>query len=77
MQTAPNCYECVSFEITHQPHAPRACRRLGIKCRDLPSLSLFYATGKHCPFFTPKGGGADMDSFQSSSPDSFVRSDPV
>jgi hypothetical protein len=51
---APNCYDCVHFEITHQPVFPRACALLGFKGRELPSHFLFNVSGKNCPWFVAR-----------------------
>jgi hypothetical protein len=54
MQTAPNCYKCIYFKITHHPKTPRACTWFGFSTPELPSVSLFLSTGQHCPCFEPR-----------------------
>ena len=53
---APNCLKCLHFRITWEPAFPRSCLVFGIKSRNLPSLEVFGATGKHCPSFELKPG---------------------
>ena len=50
---APNCLACKHFIVTWEPDYPRGCGVFGIKTRNLPSLEVFAATGKHCPAFEP------------------------
>jgi len=53
---APNCLKCLHFRITWEPAFPRSCLVFGIKSRNLPSIEVFGATGKHCPSFEQKTG---------------------
>ncbi|HET7838876.1 MAG TPA: hypothetical protein VFL04_03890 [Rectinemataceae bacterium] len=53
---APNCLKCVHFRITWEPAFPRSCLVFGIKSRNLPSVEVFAATGRHCPSFELKAG---------------------
>jgi hypothetical protein len=53
---APNCLKCLHFRITWEPAFPRSCLVFGIKSRNLPSLEVFGATGRHCPSFEQKPG---------------------
>jgi hypothetical protein len=48
---APPCLKCRWFSITWEPDFPRSCAFFGIKCREIPALAVFRATGKHCPSF--------------------------
>ncbi|MHB2017504.1 MAG: uracil-DNA glycosylase [Candidatus Xenobia bacterium] len=54
----PNCYACEHFHITHEQKAPRACRMFNFKGKELPALAVFNVTGKHCPYYRPKGDAA-------------------
>lgn len=65
MKTAPNCFKCRYFNITHQPRTPRGCSWFGIRSQELPSLAVFFATGQHCPKFTPKDEEAGVAPAQS------------
>lgn len=70
---APDCLVCAYFRVTWDPDFPRACDVFGIKTRQLPSLEVFAATGRHCPAFerklpvdrtrppAPGGSGSDDD----------------
>ncbi|MFP3043772.1 hypothetical protein LQZ19_18325 [Treponema primitia] len=53
---APDCLKCVYFKVTWEPAFPRSCAVFGIKSRNLPSLEVLSATGRHCPSFQPKEG---------------------
>jgi hypothetical protein len=53
---APNCLKCANFRITWEPAFPRSCLVFGVKSRNLPSLDVFAATGRHCPSFELKLG---------------------
>ncbi|MDR0473060.1 MAG: hypothetical protein LBH43_05270 [Treponema sp.] len=53
---APNCLQCCHFRITWEPAFPRACSVFGIKSRNLPSMEVFLAAGKHCFKFELKEG---------------------
>jgi hypothetical protein len=53
---APDCIKCVHFKITWEQAFPRSCVLFGIKCRNLPSIEVFRATGQHCPAFQQKEG---------------------
>lgn len=55
-EKAPNCLKCVHFRITWEPAFPRACQVFGVKCKALPSLEVYAATGRHCPSFELKEG---------------------
>ncbi|MDR2484759.1 MAG: hypothetical protein LBD55_05140 [Treponema sp.] len=48
---APDCIKCLHFKVTWEPAYPRSCRIFGIKSRNLPSVEVFRATGRHCPSF--------------------------
>ena len=47
----PDCLKCIHFSVSWDPAFPRSCRIFGIKSRDLPSISVYRATGNHCPSF--------------------------
>lgn len=49
--SAPNCLKCRHFYVSWDPGFPRACRVFGVKSRQMPSLAVFQATGRHCPAF--------------------------
>jgi hypothetical protein len=53
---APNCLKCVYFKVSWDPVHPRSCGVFGIKCRNLPSVEVYRATGTHCPAFQLKEG---------------------
>jgi hypothetical protein len=46
-----NCFHCVNFVVTWDPKMPKGCRVFGFKGKDLPSLSVYLATGKNCIAF--------------------------
>jgi len=48
---APNCLKCRHFYVSWDPSFPRACRVFGVKSRQMPSLAVYQATGRHCPAF--------------------------
>jgi hypothetical protein len=48
---APDCIKCMYFKVTWEPAYPRSCKLFGIKSRNLPSIEVFRATGRHCPSF--------------------------
>jgi hypothetical protein len=48
----PNCHNCISYYVTWDPAFPHGCKLFGFKSKNrLPSLSVYQATGNHCPFF--------------------------
>ncbi|TVR59781.1 MAG: hypothetical protein EA426_06475 [Spirochaetaceae bacterium] len=47
----PNCLQCVHFSVSWDRTHPRACAVFGVKSRELPSIVVFRATGRHCPSF--------------------------
>ncbi|MDR0377559.1 MAG: hypothetical protein LBH70_07175 [Spirochaetaceae bacterium] len=53
---APNCLKCAYFKVTWDAGYPRSCGVFRIKCRELPSVHVFQATGFHCPSFQLKEG---------------------
>ncbi|MDR3144662.1 MAG: hypothetical protein LBU21_00135 [Treponema sp.] len=52
----PNCLRCAYFKVTWDPAFPRSCALFNLKCRNLPSIEVFLATGRRCPSFLPKRG---------------------
>jgi hypothetical protein len=52
----PYCLKCAYFKVTWDPAFPRSCTIFGLKCRNLPSVEVFRATGQHCPSFKLKEG---------------------
>ncbi|MDC7241920.1 MAG: hypothetical protein PQJ50_16315 [Spirochaetales bacterium] len=48
---SPDCLKCEYFFVTWDTAFPRGCRIFGIKSRQLPSLEVKKATGRHCPGF--------------------------
>ena len=48
---APNCLKCEYYKVTWDRNFPRGCTVFGVKGKDLPSVTVFKATGKHCPSF--------------------------
>ena len=55
-ERAPNRLKCLHFRITWEPAFPRSCLVFGIKSKNLPSIEVFAATGRHCPTFELKPG---------------------
>ncbi len=53
---APDCLKCVHFKVSWDPAFPRTCTVFGIKSRNLPSVEVYRATGRHCPAFVRKEG---------------------
>ncbi|MDR0562720.1 MAG: hypothetical protein LBG73_08540 [Spirochaetaceae bacterium] len=51
---APDCIKCLHFKVTWEAAYPRSCLIFGIKSRNLPSVEVFRATGRHCPSFQRK-----------------------
>jgi hypothetical protein len=47
----PNCLKCVYFKVSWDAAFPRSCTVFEIKCRNLPSVEVFRATGQKCPAF--------------------------
>jgi hypothetical protein len=47
----PNCLKCVYFHVTYDISFPRSCSVFNLKCRNLPSVEVYRATGKSCPSF--------------------------
>jgi hypothetical protein len=52
----PNCLACMHFKVTWDPNFPRSCVKFGIKSRNLPSVEVYAATGRHCPVFLKRPG---------------------
>jgi hypothetical protein len=53
-QRAPDCLKCRHFKVTWDPAFPRGCEIFGIKGKNLPSVAVFRATGRHCPSFSQR-----------------------
>ncbi|MEW6283710.1 MAG: uracil-DNA glycosylase [Candidatus Eremiobacterota bacterium] len=53
-EKAPNCHQCQHFKVSWDSRFPKSCRRFGFRCRQLPSLEVLAATGKHCCFFVDR-----------------------
>ena len=53
-KTAPNCWACVHFKITHDRRRPYGCNAMGFKSKALPSVEVIRAHGEHCLSFYPK-----------------------
>jgi len=47
----PDCLKCRFFSVSWDARFPRSCSVFGIKSREMPSLEVYRATGKHCPSF--------------------------
>ena len=43
-----NCFKCKFFYTTWDKNFPRGCRALGFKTRELPSLTVYRASGIPC-----------------------------
>ncbi|MDR0662913.1 MAG: hypothetical protein LBF80_02385 [Spirochaetaceae bacterium] len=54
-RTHPNCLKCEFFRVSWDAAFPRSCTQFDIKCRALPSVEVFNATGRQCPSFAVKG----------------------
>jgi len=52
----PDCLKCRYFKVTWDVDFPRSCTQFGVKSRNLPSIEVFAATGRHCPSFERKPG---------------------
>lgn len=50
-QRAPDCLRCQFFAVSWDPDFPRSCTVFGIKSRQLPSILVYEATGRHCPAY--------------------------
>ncbi|MDR1178838.1 MAG: hypothetical protein LBK64_08415 [Spirochaetaceae bacterium] len=48
---APDCLKCLHFHVTWDAAFPRGCTLFGVKSRNLPSIEVYKATGRHCPSF--------------------------
>jgi hypothetical protein len=55
-ERAPDCLKCSHFRVSWDPHFPRSCTVFGVKSRELPSVEVFRATGRHCPAYERKEG---------------------
>jgi hypothetical protein len=53
-QRGPNCWQCRFFAVSHNPHAPYACRAMGFQSRALPALEVLRADGHFCRAFEAK-----------------------
>ncbi|MGB2313901.1 MAG: hypothetical protein ACPH3I_01895 [Porticoccaceae bacterium] len=53
-KTAPDCWRCIHFNITHDPKRPYGCRAMGFKSKMLPSMEVIRVHGDPCLSFSPK-----------------------
>ncbi|MDR1429805.1 MAG: hypothetical protein LBI85_05900 [Spirochaetaceae bacterium] len=51
---APDCLKCLHFYVTWDAAFPRGCAVFGVKSRNLPSVEVYKATGRHCPSFAAR-----------------------
>ena len=49
-----NCYNCLSFFITHDPKRRWGCNYFGFKSKFIPSMQVKRLTGTECAYFTLK-----------------------
>ncbi|MDR2468642.1 MAG: hypothetical protein LBD22_06760 [Spirochaetaceae bacterium] len=52
----PDCLCCVHFKVSWDADFPRSCEIFTIKSRNMPSIEVLNATGRHCPAFVKKEG---------------------
>ena len=51
----PNCFNCVFYYDTYYFNFPHGCKKFNFKkWNELPSLTVYEATGCHCRFFEEK-----------------------
>lgn len=50
----PNCFKCFYFSITWQIKRAYACRAMGFKSNQIPSLVVRRNSGQPCMMFKPK-----------------------
>ena len=55
-QKAPKCHDCQHFYVSWDKKFPMGCHYLGFKGKQIPSMEVLQATGKHCCWFKPKPG---------------------
>jgi hypothetical protein len=50
--TAPNCRDCLSYQLTWNPEFPHGCKKFNFMCGgNLPWWYVYKDTGNHCPAF--------------------------
>jgi hypothetical protein len=49
-----NCFKCRYFVITWQRERAYACRAMGFKSRQMPSMVVWRSSGEACMLFSPK-----------------------
>lgn len=52
--TAPNCWQCRHFKVSHLPATPYACGLMGFRTNILPCIEVLRADGKPCRGFMAK-----------------------
>jgi hypothetical protein len=52
--TAPNCWQCRHFRVSHIPGSPYACALMGFRTNILPCIEVLRADGKPCRGFLAK-----------------------
>jgi|GEM_PF-592773 hypothetical protein len=50
----PDCKQCVYFAVTWDQDFPYRCNAMGFYSRELPSVEVFIADGRHCLAFQDK-----------------------
>ena len=50
-EETPNCFQCRFFYVSFDNNRPYACRAMGFKSREMPSLEVFRAAGSKCLSF--------------------------
>jgi hypothetical protein len=54
IRTDVDCAKCRHFYVTWDPHFPKGCKVFGFKSKQLPSHTVYEATGKFCEEFAEK-----------------------
>jgi hypothetical protein len=49
-----DCNKCAHFYITWDKSYPRGCRVMGFKCKEVPSVMVYKASGIECLRFEEK-----------------------
>jgi len=52
-----NCFECSYYFITWDKRAPRGCRAMNFKTKQMPSAVVLRSSGEPCLRFRPKKQG--------------------
>jgi len=49
-----SCRKCKHFAITWDSQKPYGCKAFGIKSKQMPSIEVYYASGRDCLKFEAK-----------------------